>query len=146
MRRGTCLFFSVLVVGWCSSRAHRPHPASLPRHWPEASSSPTKERFGGASGITIRTKPPKTNTCSSEFSADAPLLRDESVQRCRARPHTPPSSRALGKLWLLALSDLKKPKKTKQRSGAQLNPWQSTAVHNARTEPSFYSHDTQVRS
>ena len=25
-------------------------------------------------------------------------------------------------------------------------PWQITAVHNARTEPSFYSRDTQVRS
>ena len=79
--QATCLLFlSDLVGGWChrqSSRAHHPRPANLPKHWPEGSSSPTGGRFWGASGVTRRTKSPKTNNQASapRNSQQAPLLR-----------------------------------------------------------------------
>ena len=52
-------------------------------------------------------------------------------------------------LWNQARKPLKPgncAKKTERQSGVQQNPWHSTVVHNARTEPSFYKRDTLVRS
>ena len=94
-------------------------------------------------GVTEILNDSNSNTPDSVITMDwpqwtgpaAPLRRTNF--KVRVRRHESNEFHFMFSSWLQLVS-----KKTEQRSGAQLHPWQSTAVHNARTESSF-AHTTR---